>query len=284
MLANYEKRIFKADDDVWIKKFKNLNNMLHWHLEPEIVYIFEGTAELFINGKTYYATQNQTFFIESGCVHYIKSSNSIIITCQAKLKLYDKLLAYSLHNPQLSRVYQIEQLYDKIIKYSSQTGLFNKHSISACLQELAYNIFSNEKIMPKDKQNNLYIENIKNILQYIDNNLEFVTFDDITNKFGYSKGYFSRLFAKLTGTNFRDYLNISRVQQSIILIKNGDAKIIDIATSCGFNSMRHFNRVFKQITNFTPTSLPQNFVLETITTKYTQTFDPTLKQSEPLDP
>lgn len=38
------------------------------------------------------------------------------------------------------------------------------------------------------------------------------------------------------------------------MIRNTDHRMIDIAFQCGFNNIRSFNRVFKDVTGFTPSA------------------------------
>jgi hypothetical protein len=33
MLANFEKRVFNEGEGVWIERYKNLRNILHWHFQ-----------------------------------------------------------------------------------------------------------------------------------------------------------------------------------------------------------------------------------------------------------
>ena len=57
----------------------------------------------------------------------------------------------------------------------------------------------------------------------------------------------------------------------------------ELMGSCGFNTLRNFNRVFKDITGYAPTALPDGFVLNyrSLATE-DNSFDPTLAVSEVL--
>ena len=43
-----------------------------------------------------------------------------------------------------------------------------------------------------------------------------------------------------------------RINESVYILKNTNKKIIDIALDCGFNSLRTFNRNFKEVYGMTP--------------------------------
>ncbi len=58
------------------------------------------------------------------------------------------------------------------------------------------------------------------------------------------------------GKNFKEFVNQYRVKEAqrlMLLPENHDKPILDIAFEVGFNSKNSFNRVFKQLTNMTPT-------------------------------
>jgi transcriptional regulator GlxA family with amidase domain len=57
----------------------------------------------------------------------------------------------------------------------------------------------------------------------------------------------------MTGTGFVRYLSIIRISQAADLLTTTDLKITDIAYQCGFSSIRTFNRVFLEVTGYTPT-------------------------------
>ncbi len=75
---------------------------------------------------------------------------------------------------------------------------------------------------------------------------------DMTDRFHISVSQFSLLFKKYTGQSFINYLNGLRIQQAKLLLIEGELKVYEIAESVGFNSLPHFNRVFKQITRQSP--------------------------------
>lgn len=78
--------------------------------------------------------------------------------------------------------------------------------------------------------------------------------------------YFCKLFKRTTGLNFTEYLSQVRVEKAKSLMPNPNLRISEIAYQVGFQSLTHFNRVFKRITGQSPTAyrikLP-NFIAAT---------------------
>ena len=59
--------------------------------------------------------------------------------------------------------------------------------------------------------------------------------------------YFCKMFKKVTGINFTDYLSRVRIEKSKNLLLNPNLRVSEIAFEVGFQSLTHFNRVFKKI-------------------------------------
>jgi AraC-like DNA-binding protein len=66
--------------------------------------------------------------------------------------------------------------------------------------------------------------------------------------------YFCKLFKKATGLNFTDYVSRVRIEKAKNLLLNPNLRISEIAYEVGFQSLTHFNRVFKRIIGQSPTS------------------------------
>jgi AraC-like DNA-binding protein len=61
------------------------------------------------------------------------------------------------------------------------------------------------------------------------------------------------MFKKATGLNFTEYVSRVRVEKARNLLLNPNLRISEIAYEVGFQSLTHFNRVFKKITGQSPT-------------------------------
>jgi AraC-like DNA-binding protein len=66
--------------------------------------------------------------------------------------------------------------------------------------------------------------------------------------------YFCKLFKKATGLTFTEYVNRRRIEQAKNLLLNRNLRISEIAYEAGFQSLTHFNRVFRKVLGESPTS------------------------------
>jgi AraC-like DNA-binding protein len=65
--------------------------------------------------------------------------------------------------------------------------------------------------------------------------------------------YFCKLFRKVTGTTFTEFVARTRIEHAKNLLLNPNLRISEIAYEIGFQSLTHFNRVFKKVAGESPT-------------------------------
>jgi AraC-like DNA-binding protein/ligand-binding sensor protein len=64
--------------------------------------------------------------------------------------------------------------------------------------------------------------------------------------------HFCKLFRKTTGLTFTDYVSRVRIEKAKNLLLNPNLRVNEIAYQVGFQSLTHFNRVFKKVTGQSP--------------------------------
>lgn len=90
-------------------------------------------------------------------------------------------------------------------------------------------------------------------LQYINENLSSpLSLDELAQKAGMSRTYFSSVFKKLNGLTPWEYIGLKRIEQAKRLLRTTDKSVLEISLDCGFNNISHFNRLFKRATGAKP--------------------------------
>lgn len=74
----------------------------------------------------------------------------------------------------------------------------------------------------------------------------------IAKKVGISGSYLTHLFTKQTGMSPVRFLNSLRIKKAIELLEETDLYISQIAFAVGFQSIQHFNRIFKKMMKKSP--------------------------------
>jgi AraC-like DNA-binding protein len=80
-----------------------------------------------------------------------------------------------------------------------------------------------------------------------------LTLSQVAGAVNTSTFYFCKIFRRVTGLNFTDYVSRIRIEKARNLLLNRNLRISEIAYEVGFQSLTHFNRVFKRILGVSPT-------------------------------
>ncbi len=99
----------------------------------------------------------------------------------------------------------------------------------------------------------------RKLLNYITNNYASVTLQSIAEYAGYSKTHICRLFKADTGKSFGETVSDIRLSHAQYSLINTDISIKEIAYSIGFESIEHFQRLFKRKMGVTPGEYRKKF-------------------------
>jgi AraC-like DNA-binding protein/ligand-binding sensor protein len=80
-----------------------------------------------------------------------------------------------------------------------------------------------------------------------------VGLDEMARTMHVSTFYFCKMFKRATGLTFTDYLGRVRVEKAKNLLLSPHLRVSEIAYTVGFQSLTHFNRVFRKLTGESPT-------------------------------
>lgn len=79
-----------------------------------------------------------------------------------------------------------------------------------------------------------------------------ITIDKIAHHVGMSADHLRRIFGKSTGMTLTECIQRVRIVKAEELLADHSRRVIDVAFASGFESVPHFNRVFKSCTGKTP--------------------------------
>lgn len=79
--------------------------------------------------------------------------------------------------------------------------------------------------------------------------------DTLARMAGTSRWYFSRIFAKLAGKPFREFLTDLRVARALELLRRRDRSVTQVAHEVGFYDLSHFDRVIRRRFGCSPREL-----------------------------
>ena len=112
-------------------------------------------------------------------------------------------------------------------------------------------ILSNQILVRQENAEPPVITKAKKFIE--DHQTEDISLSAVAKAVNTSSFYFCKIFRKVTGINFTDYVARLRIERAKNLLLNPNLRISEIAYEVGFQSLTHFNRVFKRILGQSPT-------------------------------
>lgn len=253
----------------------------HCHLFYEIEYTLEGFCQFEINERLVDVAPGSLLFHPPLCVHSVPHSNR---KCKLLLHFSHKLLNFLNNNQncvllpcgelQRQGVIQLQEgsaswecmqklLADapkfslpapegisKITEYSFPENLrLNAHTLSLLSSLLDEGLLRPEyndslSIRPEEIQTL-----INRLVTHPEEKLSMAEAAALTHM---SYSNFCRSFKLLLGDSYVDFCNKARVQRAQELLQNSHKSVTEISTLLNFGSVSYFNRIFKNITGYTP--------------------------------
>jgi AraC-like DNA-binding protein len=88
-----------------------------------------------------------------------------------------------------------------------------------------------------------------------------ITLTDVAKAACTSTFYICKLFKRHTGVNFTEYVSRIRIEKAREMLLNPNLRISEIAYDVGFQSLTHFNRVFRKLVGEAPTTYREKLAL-----------------------
>jgi AraC-like DNA-binding protein len=244
----------------------------HWHEELEIVYALEQDLAIGLNNEIYILNPHDILLIGRGEVHYflmppLQKSKRIIL--QFELSLFESFAleiqerrfssplikrqsepALNPHRNLESQILAIETEY-----YQKRAGY--QLAIKARLCDLMVTLL---RQVPMEKYSSLEqmkhlkkLERLEQVFHYVEENYtREILLAEVAGAASFSVYHFARFFKEATGMTFVQYLNNYRVSKAAKYLINSSDPITEIAFQAGFDSIKTFNRVFKQLKGCSP--------------------------------
>ncbi len=278
-MIRQEKRAFDAGAKVWVQRYENLRNLAHWHFEDELVVCQGGEVRLMLNGGFYDLAKGDCAFVSRESVHSIAGAPGSRAAVAQFGTLFDAPLR--LRAPVFADRYRAGERLDELDRECREKQPFYAEKMNALITSLMADIFRGEPLEEQTNAPQPTLARYKQLLMLLEQQEGDCTFAQAADFMHMSPAYFSRYFKKMTGLTFSGYLNVLRVDRAVELLAEGkNITMADLMARCGFNTLRNFNRVFKAVTGYAPTSLPAGFSLDRrMLLSEGSTFDPTLDTS-----
>ena len=103
------------------------------------------------------------------------------------------------------------------------------------------------------------MELIDNINLYIQSHFrEDLNLNMVAERFFISPNYLSSLFNDKNGISFSEYIQVLRIEEAKLLLKNTRMKVLDVSSKVGYKNNSYFTSIFKKHVAMTPNEYRKN--------------------------
>lgn len=231
----------------------------HYHEFYEVYYLESGERYHLIDDKLYLLSPGQFIIFNPYQLHYSYGDENIAFS---RLLLYfDKRIIT--HTNIAEGLRDISGAYQFDHKKNAELYLYLNHILNEQVHKNDYFIENMEHIA-----NQFVIELLRNksnkkipsknnlitkVISYINlNYMKDINLKQISKHFYISQYHLCREFKLYTNNTVIQYINKIRIIHAQKMLFESNKKITVISSEVGFDSLTHFERVFKQTTNMTP--------------------------------
>ena len=219
----------------------------------KLVYVFQGSGRVDIDGKCYSVSDGDSVAIFPYCSFVIKPGEDMQYAWLELSGIEASVLiartAFSKKNPVLGKIEidGFEDLYD-IPDQSSETYIL--YRTGGCVMLLMS--YYMEKFPGKTVESEGYVIEA---CQLIEEKCCIPHFGvkDVVDGLKIDRSYLYRLFMDEIGVSVVEYITRRRIAKAEIMLANSDFSVKDVAYSVGFTDQMYFSRVFKKRNGRTPT-------------------------------
>lgn len=274
MPANYKGKyeIVTADENLpgkvvlYEKPGRDCYTNKHWHKNLEIDYIVRGRMWTNLNGADRDLYDGDYIVINSEAVHQTCGKEP-----EEQVKYLVVLFSYSYiksYFPDYDRYYldvdrneqmraRIRELLKAIVFETENPSEFSTFKISCAMNQIMMYLFTKCRVLrPSDEiseQNDSEPEYITKAIDFIKENYrERISLEDISSFVGLTPTYFSRYFKATTHKTFKSYLNMIRLENTLVDIQQNGMSETRASLENGFPSVKAFIAVFKNVYKCTP--------------------------------
>lgn len=274
VIKPYKQKVILDEATQWAIYITNEKDFPpHSHEEIELIYVIDNEIDITINNSKYHLRPRDILFVSSKDIHSFTTAgemcNRAVLVFKAPLigevfeffthqRPDNPFIAYEASEEQhkMMHGYLEKQILEIIDEYKHKQGVYTL-AITARIYNILTMIVRSMTFIhystAEAKQLYKEIETAQKVLSYVNKHYEeSITLEHGAKVSGYSLYHFTRFFKKMTGMTFNEYLTSLRIQKSSEILLETEKPITEIAYLCGFNSIKTYNRVFKEFKKMSP--------------------------------
>ncbi len=242
-----------------------------------LIFIDKGKAQIFSNGKQFILSEGELCFHKPNELNSLSSNNdtvnAIIISFEASGRMMNffqnrifsadkkeiEILKNIINESKESYLGMTSDLTQSKLTKTPEAPFGSEQVIKNSLELFLISLVR-KNFHPKIAKNidntsvSVHAEQmVEAILEILNSRVtSSVDLDTIAKELFFSKTYIKTIFKKYVGTSIIQYYNNLKIEKAKQLIAQKQYSITEITAMLGFSSVHYFSRLFKQITDLSP--------------------------------
>lgn len=233
----------------------------HYHTTYEVYYLLSGDCRYFIDDRTYDLEVGDVIILPPGVIHrtiYSSEPHSRLLINFASEYLPPSAssgregLAYLYRGGEISG-----RVYELLCRIEEEYRVPDRHTddlIRCYVAEIVLLLLRSSSVpITREEMNPIVDKTIKYIR---DGYSQQISLSEAARYSAVSPEHLSRLFKRVTGFGFSEYLTVYRLQRAEeMLINEPGRSVSEVAFACGFNDSNYFSHRFKQTYGYPPSRM-----------------------------
>ncbi|UZD22025.1 AraC family transcriptional regulator [Algoriphagus halophytocola] len=257
---------------------KHFYSKLHQHPEAQITLIVEGRGQILVGDYVGRFEPGDVFLLGENIPHVFRSDSEYFLET-SKLRIAGNTLFFDFgalgkaleEVEEMHELAKISELANGCFQLKGQmqekvTALMSDFGRLAGLERLSKSIyllslldFNSEELVPLNQipvrrsMNERDGKRMDQVMRFIlENSGRQISLEEVAEQAYMSKEAFCRFFKLRTRKTFTQYIQQLRITEAKKLLLETDLSIAQISYQVGFQTLSHFNKTFKSLTDMTP--------------------------------
>ncbi len=268
----------------YFKYGRNFTFPLESHDFWEVIYIDSGKAIVTVGNAEYELKQGEVIFVSPRVPHTVCTKNSFANSAIASFSAKGRMLSFLKNNKFILKDGQKEILakvvseakkafpdrlddpYATKMEFKANVPFGSEQWIKNLLELLLISVIRDNYpfAKPIERSEERFLQSVENrnfdakgltgkIIKLLEENVyESISLDGLSKELYFSKTYLKNVFKKSTGTSIIKYFNNLKIEEAKKLISMSKYTFTEISSMLGFSSVYYFTRLFKNVTDMTP--------------------------------
>ncbi|WP_159885158.1 helix-turn-helix domain-containing protein [Paenibacillus puerhi] len=238
----------------------------HTHPAYELYYLLQGERVYFMNGQVYTAQKGDMVVVLPNDLHSTASSSlaqfeRVLINFHPdflregdrKVLEHPPFQESTMVRFSLKEQAEVERILLQILEECKEQPPLWESSVDHLLNDLLIRAHRSVHSIQSPRSTHPMHQKVTEIASFIHQHyMEPLSLLETAKTFYISPAYLSRIFLKLTGLHFSEYIRVVRIREAQLLLRSSKQKVQTIAEQVGFEHISHFNKAFKTYTGVPP--------------------------------